>query len=51
MGLNPELLRSKNHGDYGSKYSRIYCYCTLHSSSYCFFTYHICKNGQPKRLI
>ena len=51
MGLNPELLRSKNYGDYGSKYSRIYCYCTLHSSSYCFFTYHICKNGQPKQLI
>ena len=54
MGLNPELLRSKKktkRWDYGSKYSRIYCYCTVHSSSYCFFTYNIRKNSQPKWFI
>lgn len=49
MGLNPELLRSKKkRRDYGSKYSCIYCYCTVHSSSYCLFTYHIRKNSQSK---
>nr|YP_654205.1 photosystem II M protein [Oryza sativa Indica Group]AAS46045.1 photosystem II M protein [Oryza sativa Indica Group] len=33
---------------YGSQYSRIYCYCIVHSSSYCLFTYYLCKNSQPK---
>lgn len=47
MGLDPELLRNKKE-DYGSQYSRTYCYCTVYFSSYCFFTYHIRKNGQPK---
>lgn len=54
MGLNPELLRSKKKNkrwDYGSKYSRIYCYYTVRSSSYCVFAYNICKNGQSKWLI
>lgn len=54
MGLNPELLRSKKkmkRWDYGSKYSRIYCYCTVHSSSYCFFAYNIRKNCQSRWLI
>lgn len=51
MGLNPEFffrnLREIEHNkDYGSKYSRIYCYCTVYSSSYCFFTYNLCKNGK-----
>ena len=50
MGLNPELLWSKKHWDYGSKYSCIYCYCTVHSNSYCFSTYHLCKNSQSKWL-
>nr|AXF84035.1 photosystem II protein M [Ammopiptanthus mongolicus] len=36
------------HRDYGSQYSRIYCYCTVHSSSYCLFTYNLCKNGKSK---
>ena len=45
MGLDPELLWNKKQWDYGSKYSRIYCYCTLYSSSYCFFTYHLRKNS------
>lgn len=49
MGLTPELLRIKEKlRDYGSKYSRIYCYCTVYSSSYCFFTYNIRKNSQPR---
>ena len=49
MGLDPELLRNKKRRlDYGSQYSRTYCYCTVHSSSYCFFTYNLCKNSQPK---
>jgi len=54
MGLNPELLRSKKktkRWDYGSKYSRIYCYYTVRSSSYCVFAYNIRKNGQSKWLI
>ena len=54
MGLNPELLWSKKktkRWDYGSKYSRIYCYYTVRSSSYCFFAYNICKNGQSRWLI
>lgn len=53
MGLNPELLRSKKNKrwDYGSKYSRIYCYYTVRSSSYCLFAYNIRKNGQSKWLI
>ena len=50
MGLHPELLWKKKRG-YGSKYSRIYCYCIVHSSSYCLFTYYLCKNSQPKWLI
>lgn len=49
MGLDPELLRNKKQKeDYGSKYSCTYCYCTVHFSSYCFFTYHIRKNSQSK---
>jgi hypothetical protein len=39
MGLNPELLWNKekqNKWNYESKYSRIYCYCTVHSSSTVF---------------
>lgn len=57
MGLNPEVLifleiqRERKHRDYGSKYSRIYSYCTLHSSSYCLFTYNLRKNGKSKWLI
>ncbi|KAK7297217.1 hypothetical protein VNO77_48783 [Canavalia gladiata] len=52
MGLNPELfignLRKIKHRDYGSKYSRIYCYCIVHSSSDCLFTYNLRKNGKSK---
>nr|ANF05123.1 photosystem II protein M [Cynanchum auriculatum] len=50
MGLNPELLRSKKKKrlDYGSKYSCICCYCTIHSSSYRLSTYHLRKNNQSK---
>lgn len=52
MGLNPEVfignLREIKHRDYGSKYSRIYCYCTLHSSSYCLFTYNLRKNSKSE---
>jgi len=51
MGLNPELLWNKKKRwdwDYGSKYSCIYCYCTVHFSSYCFSTYHLRKNSQSK---
>ena len=52
MGLDPELLRSKKkRWDYGSQYSSIYCYCVVHSSSYCFFTYNLRKNSQSKWLI
>ena len=47
MGLNPEVFirnkRERKHRDYGSQYSRIYSYCTLHSSSYCLFTYNLRK--------
>ena len=54
MGFNPEVfirnLRERKHRDYGSKYSRIYSYCTLHFSSYCLFTYNLCKNGKSKWL-
>ncbi|KAF1856157.1 hypothetical protein Lal_00044967 [Lupinus albus] len=38
----------KHREDYGSKYSRIYCYCTVHFSSYCLFTYNLCKNDKSK---
>nr|AFK38374.1 unknown [Medicago truncatula] len=52
MGLNPEVFirnkRERKHRDYGSQYSRIYSYCTLHSSSYCLFTYNLRKNGKSK---
>lgn len=55
MGLNPEVFirnkRERKHRDYGSQYSRIYSYCTLHSSSYCLFTYNLRKNGKSKWLI
>lgn len=37
--------------DHGSKYPCIYCYCTVHFSSYCFSTYHLRKNGWWKQLI
>lgn len=52
MGLNPEFFignkREIKHRDYGSKYSRIYCYCPVHSSSYCLFTYNLRKNDKSK---
>ena len=51
-GLNPESFigneREIKHRDYGSKYSRIYCYCTVHFSSYCLFTYNLRKNDESK---
>lgn len=45
------IAKQKKTWDYGSQYSRIYCYCTVHSSSYCLFTYHLRKNSQSKWLI
>nr|YP_009631994.1 photosystem II protein M [Sporobolus helvolus]QCB91566.1 photosystem II protein M [Sporobolus helvolus] len=46
-GITSRVIVKKKRG-YGSKYSRIYCYCIVHSSSYCLFTYYLCKNSQPK---
>lgn len=49
MGLNPEIFQRKKINNkrlnYGSQYSGLYCYCTLHSRSYCFFAYNLRKNG------